>query len=286
MSASQDTSRISITAHHTGYTWYANNLSHPALATAYGKAFYYSSKPWMHLARTVLGLADLETALLQRHMIIDHLLDEAFEKHGSVQVLELASGLSPRGFRFCNKHSGKDVLYIEADLPGMAGRKKTILENHGLMDANHFVLPCNILVQSGELSLEGIFRDRLDHSKPVFIITEGIINYFDLETMRNLWIRMAGLLKNASKGIYVSDNMPRPVGHSMGFFLTIWNQIVATIARGGFYMHFSSDGEAENEFKACGFESSMIHRPESFKGVIPIPASRRASFLRVIQAET
>ena len=38
-------------------------------------------------------------------------------------MLELACGLSPRGFRFTRKYGGR-IRYVEADLPAMAARKK------------------------------------------------------------------------------------------------------------------------------------------------------------------
>ena len=67
--SAEDTSRISITAHHTSYTWYANNLSHKAFATLRGRILYKSTTPWMRLGKMVLGVSDLETSLLQRHII-------------------------------------------------------------------------------------------------------------------------------------------------------------------------------------------------------------------------
>ncbi len=280
----KDTSRISITAHHTAYTWYANHLSHPTFATPMGKFLYLSCKPWMFLGRTVLGVSDLESALLQRHLILDYLLEDAIKNSGVGQVVELACGLSPRGFRFANNPAYKDLLYVEADLPDMALRKNNLLKKGGLVGKNHKVVPCNILTETGDQSLEEIVGKHLDPSKPTAIITEGLINYFDRETMENLWRRMASLLASGAGGVYLSDNMPHPTGHPYGFVVKSWNQIVRTIARGGFYMHFTSDQDAEERFRSLGFSQAKSMTPESFRDRIPVPVSRYPSFVRVIQA--
>ncbi|MFC1849634.1 hypothetical protein ACFL27_05435, partial [candidate division CSSED10-310 bacterium] len=92
--------RVSLTAHYTSYVWFRNQLSHQAFVTPYGQLSYYSLLPLMWLCKNILGLADFETMLLQRHVIIDHLLEKAVAESGIRQVFELASGFSPRGFRF------------------------------------------------------------------------------------------------------------------------------------------------------------------------------------------
>ena len=282
--SSKDTSRISITAHHTGYTWFANGLSHPAFATLPGGVLYYLSKPWMFMGRTVLGLSDLETALLQRHLILDHLLEEAVARHGATQVVELACGLSPRGFRFKKAHPREDMIYVEADLPPMAARKKALLSREGLLGPGHHVAAVNILVPDGEESLQGVARKYLDPGKPTVVITEGIINYFDMDSMRDLWARIARVLGSFSGGVYLSDNMPRQSGHPFYFILKSWNRLVSLVARGGFHMHFTSEAEMARALAGLGFDSARGHAPEAFAKTLSLPTSRMKSFLQVIEA--
>src|SRR6476646_6893471 len=89
---------ISPTAHYTGYTWFANGLSHPAFATKEGRVFYETLRPANAAARAIAS--------------------------GRVsQVVEIAAGLSPRGWRFAKEH-GAALTYVEADLPHMAERKR------------------------------------------------------------------------------------------------------------------------------------------------------------------
>jgi len=60
----------------------------------------------------------MRTTLKQRHRMIDQHLTQLIEQHPDLQVLEIASGLSPRGWNFRQKYPNID--YRELDLPGMA----------------------------------------------------------------------------------------------------------------------------------------------------------------------
>ena len=97
MDNKKDTSSISFTAHYTGYVWYKNNLSHKAFATKQGFAFYQLLRPIEVLAKYFIG-SDIKTTLLQRHQLIDRELSQLIGQHPDLQILELACGLSPRGW--------------------------------------------------------------------------------------------------------------------------------------------------------------------------------------------
>ena len=113
---------ISPTAYYTGAVWTRHGLSHPTLSTARGRLMYRSAQPAMAIAEA-LGATRLEDLLLTRHLLIDNLLDEAIERGEVSQVIEVAAGLSPRGWRFAERY-GERLTYIETDLPGMAARKR------------------------------------------------------------------------------------------------------------------------------------------------------------------
>src|SRR5262245_8502192 len=116
---------ITPTAHYTGYVWFANGLSHPAFATKEGRFFYQALRP-ANAASRAMGGPTLEGMLLARHRVIDHLLERAIAAGRVSQVIEIAAGLSPRGWRFTRDH-GDAITYVEADLPDMAARKRAIL---------------------------------------------------------------------------------------------------------------------------------------------------------------
>jgi hypothetical protein len=111
--------RISPTAHYTSYVWFANGMSHPALTSRLGHVLYRALQPLNGAHDLLTRAGNLESMLLARHRLIDRLLTEAIESERIGQVVEIAAGMSPRGFRFAQRYPG--LRYIEADLPVMAG---------------------------------------------------------------------------------------------------------------------------------------------------------------------
>ena len=279
----RDTSRISITAHSTGYTWFANGLSPRPFATRPGVFFYHSQRPWMVLANRVLGISDLETGLLQRHLVLDHLLSAAIRDLGVSQVLEPACGLSPRGWRFMRRSLPEGFRYVEADLPGMAERKRGLLARTGDMPPGHVVADCDVFA-GGELSLESVAGRHLAPGVPTAVVMEGLVNYFPTPVMTGVWGRVAGILSSLGGGLYLTDNLMHPNGHPMGFLIPAWLRLVAVVARGRMHTHFSGPEEARRTFASAGFSQTLVHAPEDFRGVLPLPQSRLASFVSVIEA--
>jgi O-methyltransferase involved in polyketide biosynthesis len=78
--------------------------SRTAFATKQGFAFYQLLRPIEVLAKRFIG-SDIKTTLLQRHQLIDRELTKLIQQHPDLQILELACGLSPRGWRINTKIS-------------------------------------------------------------------------------------------------------------------------------------------------------------------------------------
>src|SRR5206468_2908329 len=83
-----------------------------------------------------IGGPSLEGMLLARHRLIDLRLARAIEAGEIRQVLEIAAGLSPRGWRFSSRY-GDRITYVEADLVGMLAHKRRILAELGGEHAHH-----------------------------------------------------------------------------------------------------------------------------------------------------
>lgn len=283
MADAPDTSRISVTALHTSYVWYRHGMSHRALTSLRGGVAYHAVRPVMGAARACLGVSDLHTYLLQRHIILDHLMDRAAEE-GAEQVLELACGLSPRGTRFLERHPGRGFVYVEADLPGMARRKRDCLARAGLLKEGHRVVEANILARTGDQSLEAIFERHLDPTKKTMVITEGIINYFDLPTVAGLWERIARVLNERAGGVYFTDNMRPPQGLFERTLVHVPKRIVEAMARGRTHLHFPTPLAAIQLLTQCGFSHAETHPPEAYFKTLPIPQCRRKSFIQILEA--
>jgi hypothetical protein len=174
---------ISPTAHYTGYVWARNGLSHPELETVEGRLMYESLRVPMAAAE-VLGRGTLERYLLARHRAIDLLLERAIERDGVTQVIEAAAGLSPRGWRFTERHP--ELVYIEGDLPGMVERKREALERMGSLSDRHRVVELDVLRPRGKGSLSGVARG-LDKQAGLAIITEGLLSYLPRDAVDGAW---------------------------------------------------------------------------------------------------
>lgn len=250
--------RISPTAHFTGYVWYQHGLGDPALRTRTGQLLVAAFAPIDRLARWAGG-PNLEDVLLARHRAIDDLLERAIATRGVSQVLEVASGLSPRGLRFTHRF-GSRLRYVEADLPGMARRKREALERAaGRRDPEqHRVIQLDALAESGPASLAAVAETHLDPDAGLAIITEGLVNYFDRQTVEAMWSRFAAVLARHPHGLYVSDlhlaEQMEKVRGARSFAV-----LVSLLARGRVHIHYRDEGSAGVALLAAGFAEARLH---------------------------
>ncbi|PTQ90405.1 class I SAM-dependent methyltransferase [Agitococcus lubricus] len=254
-----DTSSISFTAHYTGYVWYKNRLSHQAFATKQGFAYYQLLKPIEVLAKGVIG-SDIKTTLLQRHQLLDRELTQLIHQHPDLQVLELACGLSPRGWRINKKYPY--IHYVEADLQGMAEQKHQLLNKLSAINPTHKVSVCNILVQDNPDSLESLLQREFNPNKPLVVITEGLVNYFKLDDIMPFWSRLAQALKAFPAGFYLTDVYPKVTQHRFYHWIQFANKTLKVSSRSSFSMHFEQTDEAALCFKACGFQQTTVFNPD------------------------
>src|SRR3954452_7894326 len=192
---------VSPTAHYTGHVWLRNGLSHEALGTVEGKAMFAATEPLM-LARRLTGEPTLEQYLLARHQVIDELLEAEIESGRVEQVIEMAAGMSPRGWRFTERYD--DLTYIETDLEAMATRKRRALARIGYRPAGHRVAGLDALSDDGPASL-GAVSGGLDPERGLAVITEGLLSYLDEDSMLGLWRRIAASFERFDHGRYVFD---------------------------------------------------------------------------------
>ena len=217
---------ISPSAHYTGFVWYRHQLAAPAFVTGFGRWVHALLRPITWGARVGFGL-DLESLLLQRHLLIDARLTHAIEHEGVEQVVEIACGLSPRGRRFSARYP--QLRYLEADLPQMAARKRLLLAGQGWLNNQHQVKNVDILADQGADSLAQLFAG-LDPTRPVAVITEGLVNYFELAVIEGFWSRLATQLQRFPQAIYLTELYPdlqeHPLyllGISLEYFLYFGN---------------------------------------------------------------
>lgn len=277
---STDTSRISISAHYTGYVWYKNGLSDPRFVTPMGRAANLLFTPVNAILNTLAG-AHIDTFLLQRHVVLDYLLAQLIEDEGVEQVVELASGLSPRGYRITERYP--QVSYLETDLPDMAAHKATLL-NRLRRPARHSIRSCNILDENGPDSLKTVLAS-LDSSKKTVIISEGLVNYFPLPVIREVWGRLANELKRFTGGYYLTDLYPNLTTHPSYRYVKMAQKLVGVLTRGQWPLHYNGDADIEAGFKQDGFLQVDVVNPEDIYSLLNLPKPKRQSLVRIVKAK-
>jgi O-methyltransferase involved in polyketide biosynthesis len=249
---------VSPTALYTGTVWRRNGLSHPAFATTAGSALW-AGLAGPRRAASAIGAPDLDALLLARHHAIDVLLEQAIEAGEVTQVVELAAGLSPRGWRFATRHP--DLTYVETDLPAMAGRKDRLLRDADLLRPGHRVRALDAFATSGPDSLLAL-ADELVPSRGTAVITEGLLNYFSMEHVRTLWDTLGTTLRRFPRGLYLSDIH---LDHSPGLTTAVSKALITVFVRGDVYLHFDDEAQAVEALKTAGFDHARLLRPSSFE---------------------
>jgi O-methyltransferase involved in polyketide biosynthesis len=277
--------RISPTAHYTSYVWFRNGLSHPALTTRLGRVLHLALRPANVAYERLSSLPNLDMMLLARHRVLDHLLERAIESGRVSQVLEVAAGFSPRGFRFSRRYGAAGLVYVEADLAEQAENKRRALDGVGLRGPNHHVVAVDALSDTGPESVEAVAAAHFQRDRGTVIITEGLLGYFDDASVLGMWRRFASCLRGYARGLYLTDlNLS---GDVVGMrSAAVFRLIIQAFARGKVHQHFEGPEDARAALLSAGFAKASIHMPGEFASVVEIPAAERGHMVRLCEAET
>ena len=270
--------RISPTAHYTGYVWYAHGLSHDAFATRTGRLMYAGLRGINAVAHAV-GQPNLPGMLLARHRLIDLRLHQAIEAGELGQIVEVAAGLSPRGWRFRNRY-GDRITYVEADLPDMIAKKRAIIAALGGETAHHRTAEIDALADSGPTSIDALLAT-LDSSRGTAIITEGLINYFSRDTVEHMWARFARALGRFPRGMYYSDLVVRET--TRGLLFSGFERMLGAFVGGRIQVDFENGEDAERALERAGFDAVALD-PRDFEFELPGLDRTSARIVKVIEA--
>lgn len=269
---------ISPTAHYTGYVWYAHGQSHEAFATRTGRILYQALRA-PNVAAHTLGWPTLEGMLVARHRLIDLRLTRAIDDGEISQVIEVAAGLSPRGWRFRNRY-GDRITYVEADLPGMIERKRRILAEVGGETAHHRTAEINALVDDGPTSIDALAA-ALDQTRGTAVITEGLINYFHREHVVAMWRRFARALRRFPTARYYSDIILGEANR--GALMNGFGFLLGKFVRGRVYTDFVDANDATAALASAKLDAKLLD-PRDFTGDLPNLELAGAGRVRIIEA--
>jgi O-methyltransferase involved in polyketide biosynthesis len=203
---------------------------------------------------------DLEMMLLARHREIDARLERAIEAGAVGQVVEVAAGFSPRGFRFARRYRERGLIYVEGDLPDQAAAKRRLLDDAGLAGAGHHVVAIDALADRGDDALAAVMARMLRPGVGTAIITEGLLGYFDRAAVESMWARFAGCLRDFAPGLYLSDlNL---AGDLRDPLAEAFRVLLGAFARGKVHLHYDRPEQAAAALRAAGFAAVELHHPE------------------------
>lgn len=269
---------ISPTAHYTGHVWYRNGMSYKEFYTSEGELFYKLLAPVQGLIRWAMG-ASLEEFLLQRHAIIDYILEQKIASGEITQIVEVACGLSPRGLRFSEKYP--HITYIEADLRGMVHLKQKLLSKRKL-PPNHKLIVTDVLLDLGEPSLFGKLLGGMSNSGGVALVSEGLVTYFDRENLSHIWRRFARLLGGFAPAFYVTDINPRDLNDG-NLLSTLFRQALGVFVNRQISFPFHSAADARGMLLLAGFSDVKVHDPTELHDKIKMPQTSNSP-VRLLEA--
>ncbi|MCU4496906.1 class I SAM-dependent methyltransferase [Acinetobacter ursingii] len=245
---------ISSTAHYTGYIWYQMGISHQVFATKKGKSLAALVHPLESWAEKYVG-GSMRSTLKQRHTLLDDQLTTLIEHHPQLQVLEIASGLSPRGWWFRQHYP--EITYRELDLPDMAQTKQAALQQ---IEAN---APEMLSVDLFTAEFKQAF-DLFDPSFPLVVISEGLINYFDKPLLAQLIQSIAEYGQPFKELHYLTDLYPEPVKNKLANIIWSSSKLLKWMSRSAFSFHFTTPADVETFFMENGFDQVKVTQPKDY----------------------
>lgn len=263
-----DTARISPTAHYTGSVWRANGLGDARLDGVLNRAAHRLISPGGRIVRPFLGGATLDTALLRRHLLIDHLVCGAI-RAGATRVIEVPAGFSARGLRFAS--TAPAVSWVDGDLPHMVALRRRAL------GPQHRVDVVNLLHDDGPHSLA-----RFSVDQPTVLIVEGLFNYFPTPVVVGMWTRIARFLQQCPAGWLVGDIALG--SHVRNPLVRMFLLALGGIARGRMTAHFDGPDEARRALCAAGFARVALHSPRENARALSLPAPDAPDYLAMLEA--
>jgi O-methyltransferase involved in polyketide biosynthesis len=274
-----ESEQVSPTAFATGYFWYRHGLSHPGLVGPEGERLYRRFRMLMGLVKGVSGMS-IEAMMLARHRGIDAVLGRYVESGTVGQVIEIAAGLSARGWRFTERY-GQRLAYVETDLPHMVDLKRRLLDKADLKRPGHRVVPLDALLDRGPGSLHELAKS-LDPKQGLAIVTEGLMSYLDPHTANAVWRRIAGTLHAFPFGVYLSDCYVRSDRYGLGGAL--FRGVIQRFVRGRMHVHFENVAQATRVLQGAGFGAVALHEPRNIAETRELGSVRGGNRVRILEA--
>lgn len=245
---------ISFTAHYTGYIWFQMGISHAAFATKKGKSLAALLDPIERWAEKYVG-GSMRTTLKTRHTLLDEHLTQLIARYSNLQILEIAAGLSPRGWWFRQHYP--EIDYRELDLPAMAEIKQAALQQ--IDSSQPDVLSADLFTQDFQQAF-AVF----DPTRPLVIISEGLVNYFEKPLLKQLLQSIVEYSDHFSALHYLTDIYPEPIKNKLAKVIWSSSKLLKLMSRSAFTFHFQNPAEVQSFFLDAGFDQVQVIQPSEY----------------------
>ncbi len=266
--APQPKGDLSVTALYTSETWRWGGFDGAELlATQEARVVFRITNFVLGLVRLVRwNIPSLRHSLVHRHTMIDHLVREC----GTLQVLELAAGLSRRGSSF-----SKDTRqsYVELDLPGLVAKKRELFARS---EEGKLVLQrSNYRIAAGDI--ESTELDSLvDVSQPVVVVAEGIFMYLKQPVQRDIWHRIAELVGMHPSSTFMFDLVPACEQPRPGVLGRLLERAMKRFTGGrAFEVDQRTRHDLVAELRRAGFSQVELYEPANVAAAWKLPFPRR-----------
>ena len=265
--------KIGPTARVTAYAWYQLGMPYGHLfVTREGAAMYWGFTGTAGMVGKLFKLPTLVEYLEFRHRMMEAQLDRL----NPDRIVELGAGLSRRGLTWVLDHG---VRYTEVDLPHMSAAKRQILE-----DAPGRVQRA---LRSGELELRSTdilapsFADELAEllagAERPLVISEGLLDYFDLDARQRLLENIAGGLRGVGGGHYLTDLQRGDRERKVGPAAMVLRQAIKLATGGqGPARPFRDLDHVDRVFALAGFDAGEELKPRALVELEPRLARLRS----------
>ena len=139
---------------------------------------------------------ELAVLLEARYKAINQLMAQ----FKTTQIIELASGLLPRGMIVSQDSSN---IFIESDLPAMINRKQQLVKQLIGDRSNLYFVPINAASQPSQFPVNA---DYLDSQKPITVICEGLLMYLTLAQKQQVFTNVRELLQTYG-GVWITSDL-------------------------------------------------------------------------------
>jgi O-methyltransferase involved in polyketide biosynthesis len=124
----------------------------------------------------------------------------------------------------------------------------------------------------------------LNHEEPVLVITEGLVNYFELPLIESFWTRLAGELARFPRATYLTELYPDLREHPRYRQLRWGVELIGRLTRGSYPLHYRNAEEIIAGFRRCGFRRVEVFDPSARTAELGLAPARLPGLVRVVQA--